>query len=141
MLYGRYVQKHKNTKKPPNLRPEEWQAMGAKERIKAVSDWEEKCRLKPPQKYEEMLALGIIAQELHGGSSSSSGPAPADPVIESWPAMPTVPTKAEHRDKLNLGDPFFNACVARSVGKAEIAANTSSSRQGMGPIGESQSLG
>ena len=121
MVYGRFVQKHKNTKKPPNLWPEEWQSMGAKERLKAVKDWEEKCRLNPPQKYEEMLALGIIAQDHHGGSSSSS--APAAPVIENWPAMPTVPTKEEHRDKLNIGDPMFNACVARSVGKAEIAAN------------------
>ena len=69
VVYGRFVQKHKNTKKPPSLWPEEWQAMGAKERTKAVNDWEEKCRLNPPQKYEEMLALGNIAQELQGGSS------------------------------------------------------------------------
>ena len=39
--------------------------------------------------------------------------------------MPTVTTKSEHREKLQTGDPLFNACVARSVGKAEIAANKS----------------
>ena len=44
MVYGQFVQRHKNTKKPPNLRPEEWQSMGAKEREKAVKDWDEKCR-------------------------------------------------------------------------------------------------
>jgi hypothetical protein len=123
MVYGRFVQKHKNTKKPPNLWPEEWQAMGDKERKRATADWDERCRLNPPEKWEEKEALGIIAQETYGGSSSSKAPAPAAPVIETWPAMPTVPTKEEHRDKLQMGDPLFNACVARSVNKAEIAAN------------------
>ena len=42
---------------------------------------------------------------------------------EAVPAMPVITATSEHREKLQTLPPLFNACVARSVTKAEIASS------------------
>ena len=114
MVYDRFVQYHKGTKRPLNIWPEIWATMTQKQKNIAISKWDEQLKSFNAELYQQNVDEARAKEMIGGGSSSSSSSVAA-------PAMPTKSVKDSHRQKIGDSDPIFNACVARPVGKAEIA--------------------
>ena len=84
MVHGRYVQHHKNTKKPANVWPEIWSILTPKQREVARQKWEQSCLDHPPAKVEQALAEDLISKAIQ----AKANPVVAPAVEENYPPMP-----------------------------------------------------
>ena len=91
------VKKHKGpvgrpaTKRPPHWTPEAWGKLSKKQRENEYTKY-----------------------------NKTSDTCPAMTVNEYIPAMPVIATTPEHREKVQSLPPLYNACVARSLTKADM---------------------
>ena len=103
MIDGRFTRVRKNSPRPPDMWPEEYATLSAKEK-KELRD-----KMKENQ-----------AKKASGEATLPASPAVVDD--PDVPSMPTCPATFVHRQKTPEIDHLhvYNACVARPVGKREI---------------------
>ena len=82
------------TKRPPHWTPDAWGKLSKKQREREYKEY-----------------------------NKTSDTCPATTSNESTPAMPVITTNPEHREKIQRLPPLYNACVARSLTKAEMAGS------------------
>ena len=69
----------------------------------------------------EWKTLLAAAEAEHGGSLPFHTPAVAARKVYDFPHMPIIPPILQHRERLEDSPLPFSACVARAVGKREVA--------------------
>ena len=100
--FGRIGRPHSTSKRPPNMIPDVWKMLSAKQRLKAIDEF------------------NSAKQAADGKTTSSSSSMAMVTPITDFPRIPVETKKPNHREKIQVEGNLFNVAVARTVSKKEV---------------------